>query len=192
MLEIKNPDLTDTEIPKLREREINFEEQNPTGKVLFPPEESYDVYKYTDAIKKSEKLTKGQDILYKKIIESKGKDDEDITKLENALLGYEEAFQPLLSQLNDSKIVTKSQYWVDVDSENLSKAHESFTVDNDLINDPNIPDICPPLDSELNFKSSVSDYNSRNYSKKKERKDSNKKAYPNKCKSKSESIIFSR
>lgn len=119
---------------------MNYEEQNPTGKVLFPPEEYYDEYKHSDAIKKSEKLTKGQDILYKKIIESKGKDDEDITKLEKVLLGYEEAFQPLLSQLNDSKVVTKNQYWIDVDSEDLSKAHESFTVDNDLINDPNIPD----------------------------------------------------
>ena len=183
--------MTDTEIPKLREREMNFEDQNPTGKVLFPPEDFYDLYKHTDAIKKSEKLTKGQDILYQKIIEkNKGNNDEDINKLEQILLGCEEAFQPLLSQLNDSKVVTKNQYWIDVDSEDLSKAHESFTVDNDLINDPNIPDSCPPLDSELNFKSSVSDYNSKNYSKKKRTKNSNKKANAGKSKSKSEIYKF--
>jgi hypothetical protein len=174
-LELQGPDLDDTEIPKLREKEMEVDQNKPSGKILFPPENDDH---HMDAIKKSDKPIKAQEETIQKIIEkNKGKEDPEFVQLEQELMGSE--FQPLLPGLEDSNIKTKNQQWKDVDTEDLSKAHESFTVDNDLANDPNIPDTCPKLDSELNFKSSVSDYNSRNFNKNSKAKNSIKKIFQN-------------
>ena len=103
-----------------------------------------------------------------------GKNDKDINKLENELLNDDSKDEkaPQEEQLNDVKL------------EDLLEAHESFSEDPDLCNDSNIPSNWPPLDSELNFKSSVNDYNNQNFTKSKQGDKDLRKGSKNKTKSK--------
>jgi len=131
-----------------------------------------------EVVKKSEKPTKGQEKIFQMIIQKNTKYDEDIGKLEKEMMKDKE------NPIKNNGIMKTE--WKDVDSEELLNAHMSFSVDPSLSKDPNIPDTCPPLDSELNFNSSVNDYSHLNESKvgktqKSFSKDSNSKGKGNIC-----------
>ena len=110
-----------------------------------------------EVVKKSEKPTKGQEKIFQMIIQKNTKYDEDIGNLEKEMMKDKE------NPIKNNGIMKTE--WKDVDSEELLNAHMSFSVDPSLSKDPNIPDTCPPLDSELNFNSSVNDYSHLNESK---------------------------
>lgn len=103
----------------------------------------------TEIIKKSEMPNKGQEKLIQKIIQQTQGFDKDMNNLEKQLLG--------------EKVEEGKQEWNDVDSNDVMDAEISFSVDPNLSNDPDLPGNCPKLDSNLNTKTEVSDYNNLNF-----------------------------
>lgn len=163
LLGLQNLQVSESEQPKLREKEIEIESEKASPKMLFSPEEDN-----FEVVKKSERPTKKQDEIIRKIIaRDKDKSDDDVAKLEEELLAVrpdeDEKFESLLSEINDhSKDHGKRFNWNDVNSEDLLNVHDSFTVDPDLSKELNIPSDCPPLDPDIALDSSHNAYNSRN------------------------------
>lgn len=162
LLGLQNLQMSESEQPKLREKELQIESEKASPNILLSPEDNFEV------VKKSERPTKKQDEIIQKIIaRDKAKPDDDVAKLEEELLAVrpdeDEKFESLLSEINDqSKDHGKRFNWNDVNSEDLLNAHDSFTEDPDLSKDLNIPSTCPPLDPDIALDSSHNAYNSRN------------------------------
>mmetsp|Transcript_28772 Transcript_28772/g.28481 ORF Transcript_28772/g.28481 Transcript_28772/m.28481 type:complete len:115 (-) Transcript_28772:158-502(-) len=94
-----------------------------------------------EIVKRSQKPHKAQDEMIQKIIQKNEGYDKDISNLEKQLLGGHN----------------------DVNTQELMDAQLSFSVDPNLSNDSNLPQNVPKLDSDLNNKSEVSDYNNLNF-----------------------------
>lgn len=167
----KNPELYNSETPKLWDKELSpktTKNRNYDG--LFPTAPLID--HEDEVVKKSDKPMNKKDKNIQNIIEKTKWNNDDVAELEKQMLAVqmdseEEAFHALLPPLNEnSNYSTKNHQWNDVISEDLLNVHDSFVEDPEILNDPNIPISWPPLDPNLDLSTPSNAYNSRNFSNK--------------------------
>lgn len=139
----KNLELLETQDDKIEENMIDNEWND---KIELYLQNSHDDI---EIVKKSENPTKGQEEIFKKIIEKNPKYDKEMGELEKEIMNEKEDFKQnnIIKNRNNGEI------------EDIWTTQISHPVGDNLIN---ICDKRPTVDSKLNNDSCVNDYNNMN------------------------------